>query len=175
MPLTPRNIEWIAGFLEGEGAFGLSGPNRKSALVAAAQVQMEPLERLMRMVGGNLHTHTSKKPNHQVQGRWSLSGINAAGLMMTVYPLMSPRRKEQIRAALSVWRSALPHTKYRSVCKRGHPLEGPNLVVYPPGGRTRPGRMCRACSRITARATYYRISEGLVKRRYITRAVSDAN
>jgi len=101
----PRTIDlyWAAGFLEGEGSF--SWGNRSVVQVSAKQVQAEPLERLSAMFGGKVYARTvrtsagaeTRKPINA----WSIHGVLARGVMMTLYKLMSPKRKAEIRRALS--------------------------------------------------------------------------
>lgn len=120
--LTDCDIAWAAGFLEGEGCFALS---RTTCTVTAAQVQREPLERLQKMFGGSIYS-CSARPGRQPYFTWTLYGPNAAGLMMTLWTLMSPRRRGQIEKALAVWRdaplTAAARVALKNECKRGHNL-----------------------------------------------------
>lgn len=90
---TKVDLAWAAGFLEGEGYFGKA--------LRAAQVQREPLERLLAIFGGSIAYYPPDgKPNHQGHFRWSACGARARGIMMTLFLFMSPRRQEQITLAL---------------------------------------------------------------------------
>lgn len=97
---TIRDLEWAAGFLEGEGGFRGERTNEQ---VYVGQVQKEPLLRLQRLFGGSIRARRAT-PRDQYQRSplsvWVLCGSRARGLMMTLYTLMSTRRKEQIRVAL---------------------------------------------------------------------------
>jgi hypothetical protein len=97
---TLCDIAWAAGFIEGEGYFA---PNGASSQAGVNQVQREPLDRLQAMFGGSVRVYHNDRHNErwQPQWRWAVAGSRARGVMMTLYPMMSPRRKEQIRAALS--------------------------------------------------------------------------
>jgi hypothetical protein len=102
---SARDLGWIAGFLEGEGSFLRS--NSGSEVVIAGQVQMEPLERLQRFLGGNIRVRKNGRTGPGGVGRagdfgeWRISGSRARGVMMTLYPMMSPRRCGQICTALN--------------------------------------------------------------------------
>jgi len=66
--------------------------------------------------------------------------------MMTLYPMMSLKRKLEIRRALDEWRTR-PGTGIRNRakthCPQGHPYDAANtLTVVTPTGT---GRQCRAC------------------------------
>lgn len=96
---TIRDLEWIAGFLEGEGSFGY---NSGSGQVGVSQVNLEPLTRLLNLLGGNIYPVklNNKNPNWNDAYAWHITGSRARGVMMTVYPLMTEKRKHQILLAL---------------------------------------------------------------------------
>ena len=96
---TTRRLEWAAGFLEGEGYFGNEG---RSERVHAAQTSLEPLERLQSYFGGSIGLTRWKpaKPSHNITYAWRIFGARARGVMMTLLPLMSTRRQQQIVPAL---------------------------------------------------------------------------
>src|SRR5262249_40034333 len=96
-PMTMRDLGWSAGFLEGEGRFPAGG-----STVTANQKEPECLERLRQMFGGRLDW----RPEGGTYGIyvWYVNGPAARGLMMTLYSLMSSRRRDQIRASLANWR-----------------------------------------------------------------------
>ena len=96
---TTRDLEWAAGFLEGEGCFSKSH-------ASAIQVNPEPIGRLMKLFGGSVlirwrgkDTRGYKRQEARV---WSTSGARARGVMMTLYSLLTEKRKGQIREALGV-------------------------------------------------------------------------
>jgi hypothetical protein len=137
-----KDIYWVAGFIEGEGSFTQRGYTQ---FVIVAQVQREPLERLRRFFGGKIFftdRYRESHPNWQPVYRWYVSNAAARGVMMTIYPLMSPRRQVQIRKVLDLWRSRLRRPQYRTHCPRGHAYEGKNLMINKSTG----GRYCRTCA-----------------------------
>lgn len=123
------DIAWAAGFLEGEGSFVPS-----SCRVSAVQKQREPLERLRRIFGG--HIITQRKRDGRELGYWYLGSHPGAAVMMTLYPLMSPRRREQIRHALAHWRTLKVSERFRVACPRGHAYVKRNAFG---------SRVCREC------------------------------
>lgn len=101
MSLRMVDLYWTAGFLEGEGCFALCGSD---ARVQATQVIIEPLQRLQCLFGGNIYPKKAmgnSKPAHS----WVVGGEKGAGLMMTLYPLMSHKRQFEITKTLNFWRS----------------------------------------------------------------------
>src|SRR5262249_38765227 len=101
--ISPRDIEWTAGFLEGEGSFRYRPYQGRTSEVSAPQLQRAPLEKLQRLFGGHIWIRR-RGSGHQDMWVWYLHGARAIGLMMTLYSLMSPGRQAQIRGALSAWR-----------------------------------------------------------------------
>lgn len=148
-----NGLHWAAGFLEGEGTFYGPHNGHQRISIIATQVQREPLDRMKKLLGGNvLGPYVSKQLTHQPHFRWGLHGTNAAALMMTLYALMSPKRKDTIKAALVAWRVAPGNPKTwrsRGICQNGHPMTGENYIIAPSGH----GR-CRRCG-IEGRRRYY--------------------
>lgn len=145
-----KEAHWAAGFLEGEGYFPITA--RMS--IRACQVNPEPLYRLQRLLGGRiLGPYTPKNRKAQPFFRWDLNGTNGAAVMMTLYSLMSEKRKASIAAALRIWKVAPGNPNVwlaRGTCKNGHDITGNNYVVAPSGH----GR-CRQCG-IDGRRRYYK-------------------
>ena len=99
-----RDIAWAAGFLEGEGAFYAERTGCER--VQARQVQLQPLLRIQELFGGSLQLRKNNRRGFglttaQPINEWRCSGSRARGIMMTLYPLLSPQRQQQIRTALS--------------------------------------------------------------------------
>jgi len=136
-----NDICWAAGFLEGEGYFRY---HQNQGRVTAVQVQREPLEKLGKFFFGKIY-RTTKNPNPRAQRSyiWTATGARAIGIMMTLYSLMSPERKAQIKKALDPWRASPPLTKYRTHCKWGHAYSLANTIITKGGQRT-----CRQCRRV---------------------------
>ena len=140
--MIPLNqIYWVAGFLEGEGYFTLINT---SAAVRVSQVQKEPLDRLKNLFTGSINlTRKPLNPRHSDIFSWALCGVRAAGLMMTLYPLMSLKRKFQIVRALNVWKLHPPEQTLRKQCPKGHPYSPTNTYIYKDGTRH-----CKKCTNL---------------------------
>ena len=135
-----REIDWAAGFLEGEGCFHPNhGKNVINPTVTCSQVQLQPLSRLIDIFGGRIYFLTDKRNGKKIN-RWDTTSARAVGIMFTLYGLMSPWRKKQIRIAIAAWKSKRPLAKYRTCCPRGHAYDEKN-TIRPKGG----GRICRIC------------------------------
>lgn len=118
--VTTRDLDWAAGFLEGEGTFYTGEARKNSAVVAAGQVHPESLDRLSRLFGGNVLIKSGARYGRKTIWSWSVSGARAVGIMMTLYVMMPEWRRQQIRAALTRWYSRRPHSRYRVSCPHGH-------------------------------------------------------
>jgi len=147
-------IVWGAAFLEGEGCFTWVKTG-ESARIDACQKQVEPLTRLQRWFGGTIrHKIQKKKIRNNSETTWiytwALNGTNAVALMMTLYDLMSPKRKEKIRYIISLWKKKGCSPQYRKTCKNGHEWTSENTRIY----RPKRGRVCLECKRNRARELY---------------------
>jgi hypothetical protein len=140
MTMKTHDLYWAAGFMEGEGSFG---NQRANIYASAVQVQREPLERLQALFGGRIHECTQRPTGCSNYFRWGMTGSPAAGIAMTLFTLMSPKRKNQIEAALTKWRNAPLANGKRTVCAQGHAFDESNTY------RTSKGRACRACRNVS--------------------------
>ena len=137
--ISTRQIYWTAGFMEGDGSFTFSKAGNLA--VTAGQVQRWPLEKLQGLYGGSIYEKKiDTRHNSQQAYVWTLTGSAAAGIMMTLYSLMTEKRKEQIRKALDGWKQKRPH-KFRTHCPQGHEYSPENTYVH------RGSRKCLACQR----------------------------
>lgn len=97
------DIAWLAGFLEGDGTFYRRQPTGSKTgggiNINVHQVNQEPLERLLKLFGGKIY-QIPGIDNHSPKGSWMATGGRAIGIMQTVWPLMSRKRRAQIVNAL---------------------------------------------------------------------------
>ena len=98
------DIYWAAGFIDGEGSFTLAGKNPR---VSVPQLDDELLLRLKSLFTGWIYKKRdiSNKLSSNGISVWGITGSRAVGVMMTLYPLMSQKRKRQIEKVLLVWKS----------------------------------------------------------------------
>lgn len=98
-PTVPE-LAWAAGFLEGEGNFGVNNRNlgrHSSTVVRATQKDTESLFRLQRLLGGTVTPVRGDR-----FGEWRTYGARARGIMYTLFPFLSAWKRAQIRVALGV-------------------------------------------------------------------------
>ena len=125
--ISAADIGWVAGFLEGEGWFGLA---RGTAQIRATQVQKQPLERLRGLVGGSLYLRRHKPPRSDAW-EWGLCGKGAIGLLMTIWWAMSPKRRERMSQIIDFWESGPGRGWHRQLteCRYGHPFTATEIRI----------------------------------------------
>lgn len=105
MSISMEDLYWAAGFLEGEGAFHATPRSRNreddsksyNLVVSAGQ----------RIYDHNMHTGWPIL-------RWQVCGRRAVALMLTLWTLMSTRRREQIELSIQRFKmNAQPLSSYR--------------------------------------------------------------
>lgn len=112
MTIPMHEIGWIAGFLEGEGHFNLGGSKSKTPYVEATQVDVGPIDRLHNRFGGKIWqeqrggTYGRSKGNRQPCWRWQCVGSKSIQIMMTIYPLVSTKRRLEIERVIIIWKGA---------------------------------------------------------------------
>jgi len=103
--ITTDQIHWLAGLLEGEGFFGYN----YSRVAPRIQLCMKDRDvvvktRDLMCKKAKIGIHESKKVNHNDTFYFGILGKDAVQWMLTLYPLMSERRKFQIKQALLKWK-----------------------------------------------------------------------
>lgn len=108
--MRTQDIGWVAGILEGEGWMGTIhtlGKGNKYHYPGIQLVMTDPdiVHRFAGLVGGKVREYPSRGPKLKATAVWRCSGSRAAGIMMTVLPLLGERRGAAVRAALDDWRT----------------------------------------------------------------------
>lgn len=151
------DLQWAAGFLEGEGSFVAT---KEGIRVTAAQVQLWPLNKLVRMFGGVIRTNPRSPLGKQECHSWTIGSKVAAGVTMTLYSMLSPRRQGQARNALSRWRSAGLPSAERTHCPKGHEYTPENTLFHKRRPPRTVGRECRTC--VLARNSAHRFARMVI-------------
>lgn len=113
------DLYWAAGFLEGEGSFTAVHAGKRpdgrlratyNVQVSCGQQNREPLEKLEAVFGGtilyrklNYVSRKTPEKKHDLHV-WYLRGWRGIALMMTLWTLMSGRRRAQIEHAIQRWK-----------------------------------------------------------------------
>jgi hypothetical protein len=104
--MSPAELHWLAGWLEGEGSFLAPPPSnlgrpRISGRARDKDVVSE-VGRLLRIKPIFDRSNHLRNPEWSAMWRVLLQGRRAAALMLAVEPLMGLRRQEKIRTALTL-------------------------------------------------------------------------
>lgn len=101
--INAKDIYWLAGLLEGEGHFGLTGG--KYPKIVLWMCDLDVIERANKLLRAADPKRVQRQPDRLPIYCLCLSGARAAGWMMTLYSLMGSRRQDRIRLALGTWKS----------------------------------------------------------------------
>lgn len=107
MNIQSTDVQWLAGYLEGEGCFtwASAGKNQHSyPRISVCSIDQDVIERVTHLFQASIYTrapHGNRQRTyhcHHVCGR-------AVGWMMTLYKFLGKRRQTRIREVLALWRS----------------------------------------------------------------------
>lgn len=140
---------WAAGLFEGEGYVSVqrTARGRPKVRVAINMTDRDVLERFARIMGGHVlgpYDRGGRKPMFT----WQRGGFDVLRDAFARFePYLGERRTARFREVLAL--EPAPgdapghYGRDQTHCKRGHPLNGPNLYVRPDRG-TRECRKCKA-------------------------------
>lgn len=117
--MKPEELAWAAGLLEGEGSF--SWRTSKSPHISCAMTDLDVLERLRSLLGGNIVVATKSQPHHKQAWVWYLGGTPAIDVMRQLSPLMGSRRHDKIEQVIQLWED---HHRDRATTKEAKQQRG---------------------------------------------------
>jgi hypothetical protein len=150
------DLAWLAGLFEGEGNVSING---KSLTVRIKMTDEDVVMRAAAVMGAKVYSaptqkRKARKPTWIAQAKGSI----AAGVIMTLYPWLGVRRREQARSALAAWK------------RQGHGVVvGPiadAMVVYRKAGYSQADIM--ELFKV-GKSTVYRHTKNHVRRMHVTR------
>ena len=110
--MSTQDLHWLAGLVEGEGSFGAYVMGKKcphpQPRMRISMTDQDVIWRAARLLK-KAPCPWSRKDKRGYKDQWQveLSGAQAIGWMMTLYPLMGIRRKGQIRTAITAWKKKI--------------------------------------------------------------------
>lgn len=104
-----KDIYYVAGILEGEGCFSYYNAPR----IFLKMTDFDVVNKVKSIMNVNVSIGSSIREigNKRVYVL-AVNSYHAIGWMMTLYPIMSARRKEQIKQVLSEWKNAKSHNGF---------------------------------------------------------------
>jgi hypothetical protein len=112
--IETKDIYWLAGLLEGEGAFCSTAKGRYPKIM----LRMNDLD-IVQRANAIFRPTVFRKNGNSATGpyydrtrlgaatpyyRSNISGVRAVGWMLMIYPLMGERRRARIRELIIAWR-----------------------------------------------------------------------
>lgn len=103
--MRTTDLHWVAGFLEGEGCFGVTHVNKNRytyLTIQVTSVDKDVLERLASATGvGRIDgPHKTRSKLHNPTYAWRCQKqAEAEPLMRKLYPMLGERRRKQIETA----------------------------------------------------------------------------
>ena len=87
--------DYIAGWWDGEGCFGVYAYPPRAVLVASASATFHPiLEHMKEKYGGSLGRKTKMSPDHKPAWQWQITGNGAARFAADVLPRLHEKRRQ---------------------------------------------------------------------------------
>jgi hypothetical protein len=150
--ISTKDLYWLAGLFEGEGCFTAKRENGGGyPYIFCGMTDRDVIERIHKLIPSTVIEIKSKKLGYKPIWRWAIWGGKAAGVMMTLYPLMGERRKAKIKELLEKWKKTKRRPFSRialGYCKHGHTLSDNNIrrtTQYDGPGKIRELRVCLIC------------------------------
>ena len=103
VPLTPKDLAWVAGLLEGEGSFIMTPGHSPTATIQMNDLDI--IHRMASMWDGPVYGPYHYVKNHGIY-RTSIHGKRAVGWMLTLYAFLGVRRRGQIAAVVNRWKQS---------------------------------------------------------------------
>ncbi len=107
--ITPEQVAWVAGMIEGEGSFIIDRREGGRRTYASPRIQVsmtdrDVIERLRDLCGGRVAFEPQHgKMNRQDQWRWSLQGYDAvAALGPLILPWLGERRAVRYQEVMAI-------------------------------------------------------------------------
>lgn len=103
---TVKELAWLAGILEGEGAFMMHGG---TSSISLQSTDKDIVEKAAAILGTKLQGDSWKpkgKASYKAVWTCRVYGTTAIGWMMTLFILMGERRRAKIREIIFKWRAS---------------------------------------------------------------------
>lgn len=130
--MSPIDLAWLAGWLEGEGCFYFTlTKSSPTAIIQVFSVDRDVIDKAAEIMGGRIYFIKPHGTSVQAGWRIHLESLPAIELMKKLLPLMGKRRTSAIELAIHRWdtRSNKP-THRLCACGCGRPIFGRPRIRY---------------------------------------------
>lgn len=117
--VTPADLAWAAGIIEGEGTIHVRNRGTHQTVVLGVTMSdLDVLEHLRGVLGvGTIVGPYQQRPGVKPLWHWNVTcARHVAAAVMTLYPLLHERRREQVRKVLAAWHQMRGHKNGRVYC-----------------------------------------------------------
>lgn len=114
--MTSLDIAWLAGLLEGEGCFSTN--RGRQIIIQLCMTDKDVMERAASILKQPVYVNSRKLPSGKALYRLAVHGPHAIGWMMSLYLLMSTRRREKIRECIQLWQALPGGTDFKKYERR---------------------------------------------------------
>ena len=128
--ISPRDLAWLAGFLEGEGCFSSQRYYQNRTCwydLPSIQVNMtdrDVVARAGRLLGGRqVSVRVNCKTKHKDQYVWRVNGKRAVHVMRKLLPHMGKRRAKRISALIRSYEASISPQGSRGYRRYSSPLD----------------------------------------------------
>lgn len=127
MEITPIQIAWLAGILEGEGSFSCQCPNKRTrphARLLRVQIQMtdrDIIERACELMEATSIYERPRPAPRQTVFILMITGHKAERIMRLILPHMGIRRRNKILECLEEWKNRPVMLRERGKRAECHP------------------------------------------------------
>ena len=134
--VTPTDIAWAAGIIDGEGCIWTRWPKRTNVCVEVKMIHKPTIERLSQLFGGRVSEAHKRRRGRRTQWRWWADTRVAQKVLDATLPFLVTKRM-QARCAIGIiessprtvigrkrrdkWKEALDKEKRRTFEPPGHP------------------------------------------------------
>ena len=109
MTISPTDIAWAAGIIDGEGCIWTRWPKRTNVCVEVKMIHRPTIERLCSIFGGRVSEAHERRRGRRTQWRWWADTLVAKRVLDATLPFLVTKRM-QARCAIGLI-EASPRTK----------------------------------------------------------------
>lgn len=154
---TAEEIRWLAAFIDADGHFSHAHKKFHNPRIGGTSSDLDTIQKAVKILGCNYSIPKERctiyhplmillgneYPKRKKIYRFDIGSNHAAQWMMTLYSLMSIRRKSEIKIRLDAWRKHKRFERNSPFCQKGIHIKSENSSYHFLNKRT--GKICNRC------------------------------